>query len=71
MTEKKLNQTQETRRHFLRTVMAGGGAAAAVATVGVTSQAQAQALPEAAVEAESQGYHETQHIRDYYARAAF
>jgi len=69
MTEES-KQTQESRRRFLRTVVAGGGAAA-VAAVGVAPQAQAVDQPETAAETGAQGYHETQHIRDYYARAAF
>lgn len=60
---------QHSRRRFLKSMaLTGGGVAVAVAT------AQATAAPEAEVQQTAEqphGYHETQHIRDYYARAKF
>lgn len=59
-----------SRRAFLKTAMATGGAAAigfgaSTAMAGVRDERE----PEHAVE--QQGYRETRHVRDYYARARF
>ncbi len=59
----------KSRRKFLKTMAATGGAVAVSAGMG---QALAATDPEPeALQAEKSdtGYHETQHIRDYYARA--
>jgi nitrous oxide reductase len=60
----------QSRRRFLKTIAAAGGAAVAVAGAG-----SAVAAPQEAVAAEAPegklGYHETQHIKDYYTRADF
>ena len=53
------------RRRFLLALGAGGAGAAAVATSALASPVMPAASP---VEAESsQGYRETDHVRDYYA----
>lgn len=57
--------TNLKRRRFLFTLGAGGAGAAAVVAqplVAPLGEAAAKVAPEA-----SQGYHETDHIRDYYA----
>lgn len=57
--------TDLKRRRFLFTLGAGGASAAAVAAQPLAAplrDAAAAAAPEA-----SQGYRETQHVRDYYA----
>lgn len=59
----------ESRRKFMKSMALTGGGVAVVATVG-----QASAAPEevqAPVEEAATGYHETQHIRDYYNKAQF
>ena len=67
--DKRDENGQPSRRQFLKSMaLTGGGVAAALAA------GQASAAPEVelqqAVE-QPNGYHETQHIRDYYARAQF
>jgi hypothetical protein len=52
------------RRRFL---MFGAGAATAAAAAPVIAAAPAAAVVEPAAQPESQGYRETQHVRDYYA----
>jgi hypothetical protein len=53
------------RRRFLLALGAGGAGAAAVATQALAGPAMPAATPD---EAESsQGYRETDHVRDYYA----
>lgn len=59
--------TNLKRRRFLLTLGAGGAGVAAVAAQPLAAplaQVEAPTAPEA-----SQGYHETDHIRDYYATA--
>ena len=67
-----MNNTDETgqasRRSFLKSVALAGGGIAVAAKVGpaeATVEAEAQPAPA------QEGYHETPHIRDYYARAQF
>jgi nitrous oxide reductase len=67
--DKRDEHGQPSRRQFLKSMALTGGGVAVAATMG-----QAAAAPE--VEAQQatdtlEGYHETQHIRDYYARAQF
>ena len=57
------------RRAFLKGVaVAGGAAAAATATVVAPLEAQASAVTEQAG-GKSRGYHVTDHVREYYAKA--
>ncbi len=58
----------ESRRTFLKTMAATGGAVAVTAGMG-TTVASAREETSSEVASEKRGYHETQHIRDYYARA--
>jgi hypothetical protein len=53
------------RRRFLLALGAGGAGAAAVATNALASPAMPAATPDGAES--SQGYRETDHVRDYYA----
>lgn len=57
--------TNLKRRRFLLTLGAGGAGAAAVAAQPLAAPL-AEVVTSAAAET-SRGYHETQHIRDYYA----
>lgn len=59
----------ESRRKFMKSMALTGGGVAVVATVGQASAAPAEV--EALEQASPMGYHETQHIRDYYAKAQF
>ncbi|MGL1833547.1 twin-arginine translocation signal domain-containing protein [Rhodocyclaceae bacterium SMB388] len=64
------DEGRESRRKFLKSVALTGGGVAVAATVGQAGAAEVEAAP--ALEAQAlEGYHETQHIRDYYARAQF
>lgn len=61
---------KRSRRHFLKTVVAAsGGVAVAGAAGGAIAAESGEAEPERSTE--KRGYHETSHIRDYYARARF
>lgn len=67
--DKRDENGQPSRRQFLKSMaLTGGGVAVAVAT-GQASAAPEVEAPQAAEQ--PHGYHETQHIRDYYARAQF
>jgi hypothetical protein len=57
--------TDLKRRRFLLALGAGSAGAAAVATQSIATPLVE--APPAAAPQESQGYRETQHIRDYYA----
>jgi nitrous oxide reductase len=59
----------ESRRKFMKSMALTGGGVAVAATVGQASAAPLEA--EAPAEAAATGYHETQHIRDYYTKAQF
>jgi hypothetical protein len=61
---------RESRRKFLKSMaLTGGGVAVAAAVRPALAQpAEGEAEP---ARDEPTGYHETQHIRDYYARASF
>lgn len=61
---------RESRRKFLKSMVLTGGGVAAAAAVSPTLARDAAPDAEPA-RAEPTGYHETQHIRDYYARASF
>ena len=67
----KKNKTRFTadRRMFLKGAAIAGGAAAltAVSATGlVAADAENERLPDATDKTASKGYHETQHIKDYY-----
>lgn len=59
----------ESRRKFMKSMALTGGGVAVAATMGQASAAAPEV--EAPIEASPAGYHETQHIRDYYAKAQF
>lgn len=59
----------ESRRKFMKSMALTGGGVAVVATMGQASAAPTE-VESPAAEAQT-GYHETQHIRDYYAKAQF
>lgn len=61
---------RESRRKFVKSMALTGGGVAVAATLSpaLASEAEHEG-PQAADE--PHGYHETQHIRDYYAKAQF
>jgi hypothetical protein len=59
-----------SRRTFLKTVVAAGGATAIGLGAGA-AMAGVRDEPQPESSAEELGYRETRHIRDYYARAKF
>ena len=70
MKKAKMRFTAD-RRMFLKGAAVAGGAAAltAVSATGLVetaAEADAGAVPAAADKTVSKGYHETQHIKDYY-----
>ena len=67
--DRRDEQGQPARRQFLKSMALTGGGVAVAAAMG-----QAAAAPEVELQQAPEslaGYHETQHIRDYYARAQF
>lgn len=60
----------ESRRTFLKTMAATGGAVAVTAGMG-SAVAAAPEEVSTEISEEKRGYQETQHVRDYYARANF
>ena len=62
--------TNPGRREFFRTALVATGAAAFVATGRVTAAPPHTELAAPAPKAESQGYHVTDHIREYYRVAS-
>lgn len=69
MSDKHQNETL-TRRGFLRSAAAMGGAAAATALSG-TVAAETPGKPLVETQPEAKGYRETPHILAYYERARF
>jgi nitrous oxide reductase len=59
----------ESRRKFMKSMALTGGGVAVVASMGQATAAPVEAA--APVEEAVAGYHETQHIRDYYNKAQF
>jgi hypothetical protein len=71
MDKQKSRQANLARRGFLRAA-GGAGALASLAAVAGAAPAQALPVPEAAPEpAKAVGYHETEHIRQYYRTARY
>lgn len=72
---RKKNQPIEAgRRTFLRAVALGGGAASVLAGTGLSFAAVDERIPATQTipqQEHSSGYHETEHIREYYRKAAF
>lgn len=65
-------RNNEARRHFLKGVLVGGGAAvAAIAAGGAIAAPDTRPKPATAPQAQPKGYHETAHVRDYYKTAQF
>lgn len=60
----------ESRRKFLKTMAATGGAVAATLGAG-TAVASVREEAEPELSRDKLGYHETRHIKDYYAKAGF
>lgn len=67
--EKREEAGRESRRKFLKSMALTGGGVAVTAKMGQAFAADAE--PDAPSVQEPTGYHETQHIRDYYAKAEF
>lgn len=70
-TSEQNNPSVESRRNFLKTMAATGGAAAV--TMGLAGHAVAGERQEFEPDSprEKLGYQETPHIKDYYAKAGF
>ncbi len=72
MSKHQREAPQESRRAFLRNSALAGGAAAVAAVTGtamaVTDSQESSAAPQ---DPSSQGYRETAHVREYYAKARF
>lgn len=67
--DKKDQTGREARRTFLKSMaLTGGGVAVAVKAGSAFAE---ETVPEAPAAPKPTGYHETQHIRDYYAKADF
>ncbi len=64
------NVDRDSRRDALKGIAVLSGAAAASVATGTTSAAVVQA-DEVQTKPETLGYHETDHIREYYRRARF
>ncbi|HEX9811939.1 MAG TPA: formate dehydrogenase [Burkholderiales bacterium] len=65
-------QTNEKRREFLKGALIGSGAAAVAIASGATLAApEKKEIPAAPAKPESQGYHVTAHVADYYKTAEF
>lgn len=58
----------ESRRNFLKTVVAAGGGAAVIAAGNASASSE---MPAVEQPNEKLGYQETEHIRNYYSRADF
>ncbi len=67
--DKRDENGRESRRKFLKSMALTGGGVAAAAAMGQALATDEAEAPQAAPE--PTGYHVTQHIRDYYARAQF
>jgi hypothetical protein len=63
-------QHDDGRREFLKQVALGSSAVAVAAVSGGALAAPETELPKAAEPARTNGYHETDHIREYYRTAA-
>jgi hypothetical protein len=62
-------QHDDDRREFLKQMALGGGAVAVAAVSGGTLAAPESEPRKAAEPAQPKGYHETDHIREYYRTA--
>ncbi len=69
-SKEKAETGVQSRRGFLKSMAVTGGAVAFTAAAG-KAVAGVREEPEEAVSVEKHGYRETQHIKDYYARAGF
>lgn len=65
----KKQQHENGRREFLKQVALGSGAVAVAAVSGGALAAVENEAPAAAPAAKPKGYHETDHIREYYRTA--
>ena len=65
----ELKKVDAQRRGFLRAA-AGAGVLGSLAAMGTRAQA-VEVAPEAAEPVKKSGYHETEHIRKYYATARY
>ncbi|WP_290653501.1 transcriptional initiation protein Tat [Aquisalimonas sp.] len=71
MSTPDTDNTRPSRRRFLKTVVASGGAVALTAGAGGVLAQNPRDQAEDEPHHGKKGYHETKHIRDYYARADF
>jgi hypothetical protein len=71
MDKEKTKAINPTRRSFLRAAGGAGALGALAAVAAETGAAPAVVAPMAAAPAESVGYHETEHIRQYYRTARY
>ncbi len=71
MDEDKTKAINPTRRSFLRAAGGAGALGALAAVAAETAAAPEVAAPAAAAPAEPSGYHETEHIRQYYRTARY
>jgi len=67
--DKRDEHGQPARRQFLKSMALTGGGVVVAATMSQAAAAPAVEVQQA--RETDEGYHETQHIRDYYARAQF
>ena len=71
MDKDKTKAINPTRRSFLRAASGAGALGALAAVAAETGAAPAAVAPVAVAPAEPSGYHETEHIRQYYRTARY
>jgi nitrous oxide reductase len=70
MKDRDQHEESNGRREFLKQMALGGGAMAVAAVSGGALAAEETDVPTPAKPAARKGYHETDHIREYYRTAA-
>ncbi|MFC0133057.1 formate dehydrogenase [Massilia eurypsychrophila] len=71
MDKEKIKAINPTRRSFLRAAGGAGALGALAAVAAETGAAPDVVAPVAAAPAKPSGYHETEHIRQYYRTARY
>lgn len=71
MDKQKPKAVDATRRSFLRAAGGAGALGALAVVAGEAPAAEVAALPQSAAAATQAGYHETEHIRQYYRTARY